>query len=73
MLLLLLIRDISKKFTRKKILPFSILVGGMVLGIGYFFAYPVWFMLILTLGIYDNQREVLCQKVDLRRKPKKRK
>ncbi|MFH1640557.1 MAG: hypothetical protein ABIA66_01200 [Candidatus Omnitrophota bacterium] len=55
-LLLGLLLDISRKFTRKSVLPFSILTGGMVLGMGYFFAYPVWFFLIVTLGIYDNQQ-----------------
>jgi len=61
--------DISKKFTRKSVLPFSILIGGMVLGIGYFFAYPVWFFLMLTLGVYDNQKEggLLCQKAKKRK------
>lgn len=54
-LIFLLMRDISKKFTRKNILPFSILVGGMVLGMGYFFCYPVWIFLIITLAVYDNQ------------------
>lgn len=54
-LLFCLMRNVSKRFIRKKVMPFSILVGGMVLGIGYFFAYPVWFMLMTTLGIYDNQ------------------
>lgn len=54
-LLFCLMRDISRKFTRDNVLPFSILVGGMVLGIGYFFCYPVWFMILTVLAIYDNQ------------------
>lgn len=56
-LLLCLLRNISRRFIKEKILSFSILAGGMVLGIGYFFAYPVWFMLVTVLGVYDN-REV---------------
>lgn len=67
-LLLLLLRDIKRKFTRDNILPFSILVGGMVLGLGYFFCYPVWFLLILALAIYHNQnKEALCKKVRKRK------
>lgn len=60
-LVLCLMRNISKRFTRKNVLPFSILVGGMVMGLGYFFAYPVWFFLILALGVYDNQEVVYAE------------
>ena len=52
-----LCRDLIRKFTRDKILSFSILVGGFVYIMGYFVSYPSWILLMLTLGIYET-REV---------------
>lgn len=55
--LFLLMKDIDKKFKINNILPFSILIGCMVLALGYYFTYPVWMLVGLTLGIYHNQTQ----------------
>ncbi len=52
-----LCRDLIRKFTREKILSFSILVAGFICIMGYFLSYPAWILLLISLGIYEN-REV---------------
>ena len=53
-LLIFLIRDTIRKFKEECILSFSILIGAFTLALGYFFTYPVWMIVALTLGIYHN-------------------
>lgn len=54
----LLCRDVIRSLTKENILPFSMLVAGFVCMMGYFLSYPTWFVLMITLGIYENQKEV---------------
>lgn len=56
-LFILLCKDLIKKFTVEYIIPFTILVAAFVIMMGYFLSYPSWFLVILTLGVYEN-REV---------------
>jgi len=49
--------DLMRKFTRDKILSFSMLVGAFICMMGYFLSYPAWMLVMLSLGIYEN-REV---------------
>ncbi len=55
-----LIVSIFRQFRKEFILSFSILIGAMILGLGYYFIYPVWFLVALVLGVYHNmQKEAL--------------
>jgi len=56
-LLFFLIRDTIRKFKKEYILSFSILIGAFTLALGYFFIYPVWFIVALVLSIYHNQTQ----------------
>lgn len=52
--------DIIRKFTKEKVLSFSMLIAGMVCMFGYFLRLPVWLMLLTALAAYENgnNREV---------------
>ena len=47
-----------KRFTRKKILPFSIIICGLFCMMFYFLNSPHWLIVMLSLGIYDNEEVI---------------
>jgi len=55
-LLFFLIGDILHKYRKELVLTFSMMVAGVVVGMGWFFKLPTLFLLILAFGIYENQR-----------------
>jgi O-antigen ligase len=50
-----LLWQVIRKFKRENALSFSILMGGVVCMMGYFLQPPLWFLLMMGLGIYHNQ------------------
>lgn len=57
LVMILLIKNLLRKFTEKKVLPFSILVAGFIIMLGYFLSYPAWFVLMLALAIYEGGKD----------------
>lgn len=47
--------SLVRKFSRDKLLVSSVILAGVVSSQGYFLSYPAWLMLIMALGIYENQ------------------
>ena len=51
-----LFRNLKRKFTVKKLLPFSILLGGFIVMMGHFLSAPAWILVMMSLGIFENRR-----------------
>lgn len=56
-ILICLLIYIIKHYTIDNAINLSILIGGFICIMFYFLNPPHWFFLMMTLGIYDNQRE----------------
>lgn len=55
--MVLYIGSLFRKFTKRKILSFSIIVAGVICMSGYFLRLPTWVFLLTALGIYENEEE----------------
>jgi len=49
--------DLINQFRKQNILSFSIIIAGFICMTGYFLSSPSWFLLMMALGIYENQKE----------------
>ena len=47
--------DIVRRFNRDKIVPFTIMIAGVICSMGYFLSPPAWFLMMFGLGVYDNK------------------
>jgi len=56
-LLFFFIKDFLSKYTKDKLLPFLILLGGGVCSIGTFLTPPLWIAMAMALGVYENEKE----------------
>lgn len=61
-LIIILICDLIKKFTKDKLIPFLILIAGGLCSISCILSPPAWFLIVFSLGIYENKGEIKCQR-----------
>lgn len=67
-LFILLMINLIRKFTKEKLLSFSIIIGGFVCMMGYFLSPPDWFLLMMSTGIYENRGGMVWQGKKLQKK-----
>jgi hypothetical protein len=60
-LIILFLKDFFKKLIKENLIPFLIVLGGIIFSNFYFLPPPVWFLMMIALGIYENKKEEICQ------------